>query len=286
MTPELEKAIAANVTAALEEDLGSGDLTAALIDDDAVVGATIVARESIVVAGQPWVDEVFSRLDPDIVVDWYIGDGGNAEANDVVCKLVGNARHLLSGERTALNFLQTLSATATTAAAWVAAVHGTRAKILDTRKTIPGLRQAQKYAVRIGGASNHRTGLYDAILIKENHIRAAGSIVDALKAANESIESTDSDVLLEIEVESLDELRDALDAGAARILLDNFSVDDLKAAVEINAGYGYVAAELEASGNITLDNVREIAETGVDYISTGALTKNVRAADLSMLLSI
>lgn len=286
MTPELEQAIADNVSAALEEDLGGGDLTAALIDPDAVVGATIVARESIVVAGQPWVDEVFSRLDSEIVVDWYIGDGGTADADDVVCKLVGNARHLLSGERTALNFLQTLSATATTAAAWVDAVRGTRATILDTRKTIPGLRQAQKYAVRIGGASNHRTGLFDAILIKENHIRAAGSIPAALQAANASVASTDDDTLVEIEVESLDELRKALDSGATRILLDNFSLDDLKAAVDINAGYGYVAAELEASGNITLDNVREIAETGVDYISTGALTKNVKAADLSMLLSI
>ncbi|MDJ0909645.1 MAG: carboxylating nicotinate-nucleotide diphosphorylase [Woeseiaceae bacterium] len=286
MTPELEQAIADNVSAALEEDLGGGDLTAALIDPDAVVGATIVARESIVVAGQPWVDEVFSRLDSEIVVDWYIGDGGTADADDVVCKLVGNARHLLSGERTALNFLQTLSATATTAAAWVDAVRGTRATILDTRKTIPGLRQAQKYAVRIGGASNHRTGLFDAILIKENHIRAAGSIPAALQAANASVASTDDDTLVEIEVESLDELRKALDSGATRILLDNFSLDDLKAAVDINAGYGYVAAELEASGNISLDNVREIAETGVDYISTGALTKNVKAADLSMLLSI
>ena len=286
MTPELERAIADNVTAALEEDLGSGDLTAALIDADTVVGATIVARESIVVAGQPWVDEVFSRIDPEIVVDWYIGDGGTADADDVVCKLVGDARHLLSGERTALNFLQTLSATATAAAEWVGAVRGTRATILDTRKTIPGLRQAQKYAVRIGGASNHRTGLFDAILIKENHIRAAGSIAEALKAANASVESGDGGVLIAIEVESLGELREALDAGASRILLDNFSVDDLKAAVEINAGYGDVAAELEASGNVTLDNVREIAETGVDYVSTGALTKNVKAADLSMLLTI
>ncbi len=286
MSTELDRAIADNVTAALAEDLGAGDLTAALIDEDTVVGATIVARESLVVAGQPWVNEVFSRLDPDIVVDWYVGDGGTADRDDVICKLVGNVRHLLSGERAALNFLQTLSATATTAAEWVAAVHGTGATILDTRKTIPGLRQAQKYAVKIGGASNHRTGLFDAILIKENHIRAAGGIAEALKAATASIESQESDVLVEIEVESLDELRAALDAGATRILLDNFSTADLKAAVEINAGYGYVAAELEASGNITLDNVREIAGTGVDYISTGALTKNVKAADFSMLLGI
>ena len=269
MTPELERAIADNVTAALEEDLGSGDLTAALIDAGTVVGATIVAREPLVVAGQPWVDEVFSRLDAEILLDWYVGDGGSADAGDVICKLVGNARALLSGERTALNFLQTLSATATVTADWVEAVRGTRATILDTRKTIPGLRQAQKYAVRTGGGSNHRTGLYDAILIKENHIRAAGGVAAALEAAKGSVESREDDVLVEIEVESLDELSEALDAGATRILLDNFSVDDLKAAVDINA-----------------DNVREIAETGVDYISTGALTKNVKAADLSMLLRI
>ena len=231
-------------------------------------------------------DEVFSQLDSQIVVDWYIGDGATADDGDVVCKLVGNARALLSGERTALNFLQTLSATATATAAWVDAVRGTKATILDTRKTLPGLRQAQKYAVRIGGGENHRSGLFDAILIKENHIRAAGSISEALSIANRSVEAMESEVLIEIEVESLDELREALDAGAARILLDNFSTDDLKAAVELNSGYGYVAAELEASGNITLDNGREIAETGVDYISTGALTKNVKAADLSMLLGI
>ena len=271
-----------NVSDALAEDIGSGDLTAALIDADAVVGAQIVAREALIVAGRPWVDEVYRQLDERIIVDWYIDDGRNADADDVICKLVGPARPILSGERTALNFLQTLSATATTTARYVAAIEGTRARLLDTRKTLPGLRQAQKYAVRQGGGHNHRAGLYDAILIKENHIKAAGGIREALAAAARA----GDEVLIEIEVESLDELRTALDAGATRILLDNFSLDELGRAVEINAAYGYVAAELEASGNVTMETVRAIADTGVDYISTGAITKNVEASDLSMLFRI
>ena len=282
LTDAERKSLETTVAAALAEDIGSGDLTAALIDEDEVVGATIVARESLVLAGQPWAAEVFSRLDERILADWYIEDGQRAEADDVICKLVGPARALLTGERTALNFLQTLSATATVTAEYVAAVAGTRARVLDTRKTLPGLRQAQKYAVRCGGGENHRAGLYDAILIKENHIRSAGGITEALRRAQNSA----SDVLVEIEVESLDELREALDAGAGRILLDNFSLADLREAVAVNAGYGYVAAELEASGNVGLDTVRDIAETGVDYISTGAITKNVRAIDLSMLFRI
>jgi len=195
---------------------------------------------------------------------------------------VGPARALLTGERTALNFLQTLSATATATAAFVAAVAGTRAKVLDTRKTLPGLRQAQKYAVRCGGGHNHRSGLYDAILIKENHIKSAGSITEALRRARAGA----ADVLVEVEVESHDELREALDAGAERILLDNFSVADLREAVAINAAYGYVGAELEASGNVSLETIRVIAETGVDFISAGAITKNIRASDLSMLFRI
>jgi nicotinate-nucleotide pyrophosphorylase (carboxylating) len=271
-----------SVAAALAEDVGSGDLTAALIDEDEVVGASIIARESLVLAGHPWAAEVFRQLDESIQVDWYIEDGQRAEAGDVICKLVGPARALLTGERTALNFLQTLSATATVTAEYVAAVAGTPARVLDTRKTLPGLRLAQKYAVRCGGGENHRTGLYDAILIKENHIRSAGSITEALRRA----QSAADDVLIEVEVESLDELREALDAGAGRILLDNFSLADLREAVTINAEYGYVAAELEASGNVDLDTIRGIAETGVNYISTGAITKNVRAADLSMLFRI
>ena len=276
------QSLGSTVAAALAEDIGSGDLTAALIDEDEVVGATIVARESLVLAGHPWANEVFCQLDERILADWYIEDGQRAEADDVICKLVGPARPLLTGERTALNFLQTLSATATTTAEYVAAVAGTRARVLDTRKTLPGLRQAQKYAVRCGGGENHRAGLYDAILIKENHIRSAGSITEALRRA----QSNAGDVLIEVEVEALDELREALDAGAGRILLDNFSLADLREAVTINAEYGYVAAELEASGNVSLDTVRDIAETGVDYISTGAITKNVRAIDLSMLFRI
>ena len=277
-----QASIGPGVAAALAEDVGAGDLTASLIDAEAVVGAQIVARESLIVCGEAWVNEVFRQLDESIVIDWYIGDGGRVEADDIICKLVGPARTLLTGERTALNFLQTLSATATTTAAYVAAIAGTKAKILDTRKTIPGLRLAQKYAVTCGGGHNHRVGLFDAILIKENHIKSAGSITAALKAAG----SMQDEVLVEVEVESHSELLEALDAGATRILLDNFSIEELRQAVEANRGYGYLGAELEASGNVTLETIREIAETGVDYISTGALTKNVKAADLSMLFRI
>jgi len=286
---ETTAAIGKNVADALAEDVGSGDLTARLVDADEIVGATIVARQSCVLAGQPWVDEVFSQLDDSLLLDWYVSDGQTAESGDVICKLVGSARSLLTGERTALNFLQTLSATATMTASYVHAVDGTKARILDTRKTLPGLRRAQKYAVRIGGGVNHRVGLFDAILIKENHIKSAGGIAHALSLAKNNRPHgglQQDDVLIEIEVESIDELREALDAGATRILLDNFSNDDLGDAVQINGSYGYVAAELEASGDVTLDNVREIAETGVDYISVGALTKNVAAVDLSMLLRI
>ena len=274
--------IGPSVTAALAEDIGGGDLTAALIDADAVSGASIIAREAMIVCGTPWVDAVFAALDGGVVVDWYLGDGQTAEPDDIVCKLVGPARALLTGERTALNFLQTLSGTATLTAQYVAAVSGTRARILDTRKTLPGLRHAQKYAVTCGGGVNHRVGLFDAILIKENHIKSAGGIAAAMAAA----QSANDDVLIEIEVESHDELLQALDAGATRILLDNFSLDDLRRAVETNSGYGLVAAELEASGNVTLETVGAIAATGVDYISTGAITKNVQAADLSMLFRI
>ncbi len=277
-----KQSIGATVATALAEDVGDGDLTALLVDADAVVGATIIARESLILAGQPWVDEVFAQLDKKIVVDWYVGDGQTADADDVICKLVGPARALLTGERTALNFLQTLSSTATITASYVKAVEGIGARILDTRKTLPGLRLAQKYAVACGGGMNHRIGLFDAILIKENHIKSSGSIAAALQRASD----LDADVLIEVEVESHDELLEALNAGATRILLDNFTLQDLRQAVETNRDYGYVAAELEASGNITLESIRAIAETGVDYISTGALTKNVNAIDFSMLFSI
>ncbi len=282
LSDEQKRSIATTVATALAEDVGGGDLTASLIDADAVVGATIIAREALVLAGQPWVDEVFAQLDSGVVVDWYIGDGQTAEADDVICKLVGPARALLTGERTALNFLQTLSSTATITATFVKAVEGTGAKILDTRKTLPGLRLAQKYAVSCGGGHNHRMGLFDAILIKENHIKSAGGIAAALQRA----EALGTDVLIEVEVETHDELLEALDAGASRILLDNFPPDDIRRAVATTRDYGYAAAELEASGNVTLASVRDIAECGVDFISTGALTKNVDAIDLSMLFRI
>ena len=282
LSDQTKASVGPGVAAALAEDIGAGDLTASLVDADAVVGAQIIARESLVLCGEGWVNEVFRQIDENVIIDWYIGDGGRAEADDIICKLVGSARALLTGERTALNFLQTLSSTATTTAEYVKAVEGTRAAVLDTRKTIPGLRLAQKYAVTCGGGQNHRVGLFDAILIKENHIKSAGSITAALETAG----ALDAGVLIEVEVENHDELLEALNAGAQRVLLDNFSVEDLRIAVETNQGFGYVAADLEASGNVTLETIREIAETGVDYISTGALTKNVEAADLSMLFRI
>lgn len=274
--------IGPSVAQALAEDIGDGDLTASLIDKDLVSGATIIARQPMVLAGQAWVDEVFAQIDSSIVVDWYIGDGQTADADDVVCKFIGSARGLLSGERTALNFLQTLSATATQTARYVDAIAGTQTRILDTRKTIPGLRHAQKYAVTCGGGVNHRFGLFDAILIKENHIKSAGSITKALAIA----QSEHEDVLTQVEVESHEELLEALDAGASRILLDNFSLEALAKAVQTNKDLGCLAAELEASGNITLETIRNVAETGVDYISVGAITKHVKAIDLSMLFRI
>lgn len=282
LTDEQKASIGPLVTTALAEDVGGGDLTASLVGGDDIAGASIIAREAMVLCGQTWVDEVFAQIDPSIVIDWYVGDGQTAEADDVVCKLVGPPSALLTGERTALNFLQTLSSTATTTALYVNAISSTECQLLDTRKTIPGLRLAQKYAVTCGGGKNHRVGLYDAILIKENHIKSAGSISAALQSA----QSTGDDVLIEIEVESHDELLEALDAGATRILLDNFSLGELRRAIATNQTYGYAAAELEASGNVTLESIREIAETGVDYISTGAITKNIEAIDFSMLFKI
>ncbi len=276
------RSIAATVAAALGEDLGPGDLTAELVDADAVVGASIIAREPLTLAGQAWVDEVFRQLDPTIVIDWYIRDGELAEPGDVICKLVGPARALLSGERTALNFLQTLSATATRTRQFVVRTEGTRAVILDTRKTIPGLRLAQKYAVTCGGGRNHRIGLFDGILIKENHVKAAGGIAAALSRAF----ATGAEVPVQVEVEDHAGLVEALGAGARRILLDNFSIDELKRAVDTNRRLGDARAQLEASGNVALDNVREIAETGVDCISVGGLTKHVEAVDLTMLFRI
>jgi nicotinate-nucleotide pyrophosphorylase (carboxylating) len=274
MDDALRAARVRQVCEALDEDVGDGDLTAGLLPADAGAEAEIVAREAAVLCGADWVDEVFRQLDARVTVEWLAADGARLEAGQVVCRLRGPARSILTGERCALNFLQTLSATATQAARYVDAVAGTGAVVLDTRKTIPGLRLAQKYAVRCGGAQNHRVGLFDAVLIKENHIRAAGSVAAALAAA-----AAHSDVMVEIEVETLDELDQALAAGARRILLDNFDTATLAAAVRRTAG----AAQLEASGGVDLDTVRGIAQTGVDYISVGQLTKHVIAVDYSLL---
>jgi nicotinate-nucleotide pyrophosphorylase (carboxylating) len=267
-------AIAAQVRAALAEDVGTGDRTAALIPADATGRAHVVSREAAVLCGTAWVDEVFRQLDPRVAIEWLAKDAGAIAPGQTVCRLAGPARSLLTGERAALNFLQTLSGTATLARRWANTVAGTGARILDTRKTIPGLRLAQKYAVTCGGCHNHRVGHYDVVLIKENHIAAAGSVTAALQAAQREAAGLE----IEIEVETLDQLREALAAGARRVLLDNFSRERLREAVAITAG----RARLEASGGVTLETVRAIAETGVDDISVGALTKDVRAVDLSM----
>ncbi len=264
------------VSLALAEDLGSGDLTAELLDEHVIATAHIVCRDNAVVCGIAWVDEVFHRMDERIEIEWQVEDGELVAPGTVLCELHGNNRSLLSGERTALNYLQTLSATATLTRRYVEAVKGTGVTILDTRKTIPGLRMQQKYAVVCGGGQNHRMGLYDAILLKENHVQIAGSIGAALTRANRI---APDGVEIEIEVESLAQLEEALAAGAKRVLLDNFEVKLLYEAVKLNAGRAW----LEASGGVTLKTIRPIAETGVDYISVGALTKDLRAVDLSML---
>jgi nicotinate-nucleotide pyrophosphorylase (carboxylating) len=275
---DLRSVIEKNVSDALAEDLGNGDLTAELISGSVTATATIATREPMVQAGRPWVVEIYRRLDADIEIEWSTGDGDTLQAGSTVARLRGSARALLSGERTALNFLQTLSATATVTAAYVRAVSGTRTKVLDTRKTIPGLRLAQKYAVRCGGGVNHRVGLFDAILIKENHILSAGGIEAAIVKARR----LHAGLPVEIEVESIDEMRQALRAGAERLLLDNFTVERLREAVAINVSEGNPPALLEASGGLTMETARSVAGTGVDFISVGALTKNVRAIDLSM----
>jgi nicotinate-nucleotide pyrophosphorylase (carboxylating) len=271
---ELETIVRENVRAALSEDIGSGDLTAALIPVDARAEAFVISREAAVICGRPWVDEVFRQLDANVKVEWLINEGDKVEPEQKLFRLQGSARALLTGERTALNFLQTLSGTATEARRYADAVAGLDVKILDTRKTIPGLREAQKYAVSCGGCHNHRHGLYDGVLIKENHILAAGSISAAVTKVRPYAEGKP----VEVEVESLAELQEALEVVADIIMLDNFSLEQIREAVALNAG----RAKLEVSGNVTLDNVRGLAGTGVDYISTGALTKHVRAIDLSM----
>lgn len=267
--------IAETVRRALAEDVGQGDLTANLIPPDRQVQAQLISRERAVLCGCAWLDQVYCQLDPTVRVTWSAEDGEPVHANQVLCRIAGPARPILTGERTALNFLQTLSGTATETRRYVEAVRGTRAIILDTRKTLPGMRLAQKYAVTCGGGQNHRIGLFDGILIKENHIAAAGSVSSALQAARTL---APPGIMVEIEVETLAQLDEALAAGATRILLDNFPLEQLRAAVQ-RAGD---RAQLEASGGVSLDNIRDIAETGIHYISVGGLTKHVRAIDLSL----
>jgi len=271
----LDEELLHTVQIALAEDIGSGDITAALVPEHLSTRATVISRESAIVCGMAWFNAVFAELDCRITVEWLVHDGDAIQRDQPLCRLSGPARPLLSGERTALNFLQTLSATATVSRRYAESVADLPVRILDTRKTIPGLRNAQKYAVRVGGCHNHRCGLYDGILIKENHIAAAGSISRAVTQAR----SGNPGMPVEIEIENASQLLQALDAGADRLLLDNHSIPELSAAVKTVDG----RAKLEASGGITLKNVREVALTGVDYISTGSLTKDIKAIDLSML---
>lgn len=270
--------IATDIERAFSEDLGSGDATAELLPIDAHAIAELTCREDAVIAGTPWFDACFRRMDPSVRIDWQTRDGERVMAGAVICRLEGHARSLVSAERSALNFLQLLSGTATTTARYVAAVQGTQVRVLDTRKTLPGLRVAQKYAVRCGGGHNQRMGLYDAILIKENHIIAAGSIGAAVSAARR----LHPDLLVEVEVENLDELALALAAAVDRIMLDNFSLPLMAEAARLTAG----RIPLEVSGNVTLATIAEYARTGVDFISVGALTKHVQAIDLSLRLRI
>lgn len=275
----LNEEINRNVSAALAEDIGAGDLTASLVPGERLVRATVISREAGVLCGTAWFDECVRRCDPTAKVTWQGADGDRIAANQLLCEIEGNGRALLTAERSALNFLQLLSAVASKVRIYADAIAGTRAQVVDTRKTLPGLRIAQKYAVRAGGGGNHRLALWDAILIKENHIHAAGGIAQAMAAAKQVAEQAkDRCKFIQIEVESLDELNQALNAGATMILLDNFSLDMMREASRINPG----RAILEASGNVTLETIRGIAETGVDRISVGALTKDVKALDLSM----
>ncbi|MCC5811399.1 MAG: carboxylating nicotinate-nucleotide diphosphorylase [Ectothiorhodospiraceae bacterium] len=269
--------VATDVRRALEEDIGAGDLTADLIPAEQRMLATVVSREPAVLAGAAWFDQAFLQVSPDVSIDWLVKDGELLTGNQLLCRLEGPARALLTAERTALNFLQTLSGTATAARRYAETLRGTGTRVLDTRKTLPGLRAAQKYAVLCGGGSNHRSGLFDAILIKENHIHAAGSIKAAVAAARK----LHPGVTVEVETENLQELEQALEAGADRIMLDNYPLEDMREARR-RAG----TTPLEASGNVDLGTIRAIAETGVDYISVGAITKHVHAVDLSMRFEI
>jgi nicotinate-nucleotide pyrophosphorylase (carboxylating) len=267
-----------SVREALAEDIGTGDITAALIPPEVMADATVISREPAILCGMAWFNAVFAELDTRITVDWAARDGEAILADQTLCRLHGPAARILTGERTALNFLQTLSGTATLARRYADAISGLSVRILDTRKTVPGLRQAQKYAVRIGGCHNHRMGLYDGILIKENHIASAGSIKNAVQAARQA----GPGFQVEVEVENEAQITAALAAGADILLLDNFTLEELMKAVRLVDG----RARLEASGGVTLENIREIAQTGVDFISTGALTKNLHSIDLSMRFHI
>ena len=279
MLPELPADLAAQVEAALREDIGSGDVTAALVPAAQRVRGGVVTREAAVLCGRAWAEETFRRLDPRVQLNWHASDGERLAAGQEIFAIAGPARPVLSGERTALNFLQLLSGTATATRRFVDAIEGTSCRILDTRKTLPGLRSAQKYAVRCGGGDNHRLGLYDRVLIKENHIAAAGSISGAIAAARASAPQ----LRVEVEVETLRELEEALNAAPDIVMLDEFSLADMTAAVRLNESRGR-AVKLEASGSVSLQAVREIAATGVDYISVGSITKHVHAVDLSMRL--
>lgn len=265
------------VARALREDIGPGDITAGLIPARTRARAHVLCRERAVLCGTAWFDETFRQIDPLVEIRWHFLDGSHAAADSILCELEGPARSLLTGERTALNFLQLLSGTASVTQRYVEALTGTQCRILDTRKTIPGLRSAQKYAVRCGGGTNHRLGLYDMVLIKENHIAAAGSIAAAVTSARHDAPG----VRVEVEAETLDQLRQGLDAHADIILLDNFALDDVRAAVALNRSHAR-PAQLECSGGVDLGRLRAIAETGVDYISVGSLTKHITAIDLSM----
>lgn len=277
-THALPPDIARTVAAALAEDLGTGDLTAALIEPTANATARVVAREPAILCGRAWFDAVFAQIDPRIRTAWNVDDGAAVAADAAVCEITGPARGVVTGERTALNFLQTLSGTATATRQLVDLVKDTRTRILDTRKTLPGLRLAQKYAVLCGGGMNHRIGLFDAVLIKENHIAAVGSITAAVSAARRNSPG----VMIEVEVESLAELREALATDADRIMLDDFSVADMREAVALRDAAAGRRKELEASGSMNADTLRAVAATGVDFISVGAITKHVRAIDFSM----
>lgn len=270
--------ILADIERAFAEDIGPGDATADLLDAKATATAVLTCREDAVLCGTAWFDASFRQLDPDVSIEWLAHDGDRIKAGSAICKLAGKARALVTAERSALNFLQLLSSTATVTASYVDAIAGTNTRVLDTRKTLPGLRRAQKYAVRCGGGTNHRIGLFDAMMLKENHIIAAGGIRHAVSAAR-SIHPT---LPLIVEVETMDELSEAIAAGADRALLDNFSPAMLKEAVAYTAG----RIPLEVSGNVELDTIRAVAETGVDFISSGALTKHVRAIDLSLRLDV